>query len=35
MYVPLQIMDLQVKHHYYIMYTLQDMDLNQEYNHSQ
>ena len=28
-YVPLQVMDLQVKYHYYTMHTLQDMDLTQ------
>ena len=35
--VPLQVMDLQVKYHYSIVYTmctLQDMDLNQELNQS-
>ena len=30
--VPLKVMDLQVKYHYYTMCTLQDMDLNQELN---
>ena len=34
-YVPLQVMDLQVKYHYYTMCTLQDMDLTQKFNHSQ
>ena len=34
MYVPLQVVDLQVKYHYYTMCTLQDMDLNQELNQS-
>ena len=29
MYIPMQVMDLQVKYHYYTMCTLQDMDLNQ------
>ena len=33
-YVPLQVMDLQVKYHYYTICTLLDMDLNQELNQS-
>ena len=32
---PLQVMDLQVKYHYYTMCNLQDMDLNQELNQNQ
>ena len=30
----MQVMDLQVEYHYYTMCTLQDMDLNQEFNQS-
>ena len=33
-YVPLQVIDLQVKHHYYSMHTSRDMDLNQTFNQS-
>ena len=33
-YATLQVMDLQVKYHYYTMCTFQDMDLNQELNKS-
>ena len=33
-YVPLQVMGLHVKYHYYTMCSLQDMDLNQELNQS-
>ena len=33
-YVPLQVLDLQVKYHYYSMCTFPDMDLNQEHNQS-
>ena len=32
--VPLQVMNLQVKYHYYTMSTLQDIDLNKELNRS-
>ena len=32
--VPLEVIDLQVKYHYYTMCTSQDMDLNQELNQS-
>ena len=33
-YVPLQVMDLQVKYHYYSMHIFRDMDLNQKFNQS-
>ena len=32
--VPMQVIDLHAKYHYYTMCTLQDMDLNQELNQS-